>query len=166
MSSRRRFLGWLAAGAVLGGSGIAVLRTRGYSVPPEVASKLSVLAAWQYVVIAAFGERVLAPERVDVAGFADGYLVDLAAADRRDLLAFVAYLEHVAPLALGLTDRFSRLSPDAGDRVMSALETSSVELLRAGFQGLKALAMMALYRRPESWGALAYGGPVVRWQAE
>jgi hypothetical protein len=166
VSSRRRFLGWLAAGAAIGGAGIALFRTRGYSVAPEVASKLAVLAPWQYVVIAAFGERAVAPEAVDVAGFADGYLVDLAPTDRRDLLAFVAYLEHVAPLGLGLTDRFSRLSPDEQLSVMSALETSSVELLRAGFQGLKALAMMALYRRPESWNALEYGGPVVRWQAE
>jgi ABC-type amino acid transport substrate-binding protein len=164
VTSRRRFVGWLAAGVVVGGSGLAVVRTRGYDVPRAITDKLAVLAPWQYVVIGAFGARALAPERADVAGFADGYLVDLAAADRRDLLAFVAYLEHGAPLSLGKLERFSRLSPDDQDRVLASLEQSSVELLRAGFQGLKALAMMAYYRTDASWKALGYGGPVVRWQ--
>ena len=162
--SRRRFLGWIAAGAVVGGASIAALRSTGYSIPREIAQKLVVLSPWQYVVIDAFGRRMLDPESADVAAFADGYFVGLADADRRDLLAFVAYVEHLAPLAAGHTKRFSSLGPDAQDEVLESLEQSSIDLLRGGFQALKAVAMMAYYRRPASWPALGYGGPVVLWQ--
>lgn len=163
-ASRRRFLGWIALGAVAGGAGIAAVRSSGYRLAPEVARRLVVLSPWHYLVIEAFGARVLDPERAPVADFADGYLVDLAANDRRDLLAFVAYVEHLAPLALGHTRRFTLLSEADQDRVLESLEQSSIDLLRGGFQALKSLCLMAHYRRPESWPALGYGGPVVRWQ--
>jgi hypothetical protein len=164
--SRRRFVGWLAAGIVAGGTALAVLRTRGYELADAISGELVVLAPWQYLVLSAFGRRVLTPEAADVAGFADEYLVGLADADRRDLLAFVAYLEHAAPLAIGRLGRFSSLTEEQQDEVLASIEESGIGLLRGGFQALKALAMMAYYRKPESWAALGYEGPVVKWKQE
>jgi hypothetical protein len=92
--------------------------------------------------------------------FADDYLVALAAADRRDLLALVAYLEHAAPIATGRWRRFTELDEKQQDDVLASIEESKIGLLRGGFQALKALAMMAYYRKPESWQALSCSG---RW---
>lgn len=160
---RRRFIGWVTAGVVAGGVGIGLVRASGYHVPAGVARKLQTLSPWHYVVIDAFGSRVLAPEHADVAGFADGYMVGLAATDRDNLLRFVAYLEHIAPLAAGHVSRFSSLGPLAQDDVMRSLQQSHIHLLRAGFQALKALSMMAYYKEPESWKAIGYTGPVIVW---
>lgn len=162
--TRRRFIGWAVAGVALGGGALAALRTRGYELSPAVAGQLRVLSAWQYRVIEAFGARVLDPVRADVAGFADGYFEGLAAADRRDLLAFVAYLEHAAPLSIGKLGRFTDLSDAERDRVIAAIETGPIGLLRGGLGALKAVAMMAYYRLPESWAEIGYSGPVVKWQ--
>lgn len=160
---RRRFLGWAAAGAVASGVGIAALRASSYAVPAEVAEQLVVLRPWQYVVIRAIGERVLAPETADVGLFADHYFEGLPEADRSDLTSLIAYVEHVAPLTHGFAHRFSSLDPTRQDRVLAALEEHPVGLLRGGFQALKAIALMTLYRRDSSWGPLGYGGPAVRW---
>ncbi len=160
---RRRFLGWAAAGAVAGGVGIALVRASGYSVSREVAAKLEVLRPWQFVVIEAIGARVIFPEKAEVGLFADSYFVGLPEADRSDLTSLLAYVEHVAPLGHGFAHRFSALDPARQDRVLAALEEHPIGLLRGGFQALKAIAMMALYRRDGSWKALGYGGPVVRW---
>jgi len=158
---RRRFIGWVTAGVVAGGVGIGLVRSSGYHVKADVARKLQTLSPWHYVVIEAFGVRVLAPEQADVAGFADGFMVGLAADDRHDLLRFVAYLEHIAPLAAGHVSRFSGLGPVQQDDVLRSLEQSNVDLLRAGFQALEALSMMAYYKQPASWKAIGYDGPVV-----
>ena len=69
---------------------LAAVRTSGYHVPGGVADSLRVLSPWQYVVVSAVGKRLTASEGVDVAGFTDQYLVDLADSDRTDLLRFVA----------------------------------------------------------------------------
>jgi hypothetical protein len=154
-------LALVGAGTVAGGTGIALLRAGGYSVPSGV--KLEVLAPWQYVVFSAFGARILDPESAPVAEWADQYLVDMPDADRTDLLRLLGVVEHVMPLVKGYFRRFSALDAAAQDDVLGALEQSPVGLLRGGFQALKALSLMALYRRPESWPALGYDGPVVKW---
>jgi hypothetical protein len=74
----------------------------------------------------------------------------------------MAYLEHVAPLAVGLVSRFTALSPAAQDRVLASLERSPYDLLRAGFDGLKALVFMGYYRDARTWGIVGYDGPLVR----
>jgi hypothetical protein len=162
-SSRRRFLGWVAAGAVTGGVGVAAIRASGYRVPGDVGAKLVTFSAWQYVVMDAVGRRVIAPESADVGLFADSYFAGLADSDRADLVGLLAYIEHVAPLAQGFASRFSSLDGARQDRVLVALERSPVGLVRGGFQAVKAIAMMACYRRDESFLALGYSGPVVRW---
>jgi hypothetical protein len=170
-ASRRRFLA-LAGGALLAVSGgVAVVRTRGYSVPAEVASKLEALTPWQYVVVQHLARRIAAPDRddgsvvtpdqVDVAGFVDAYVARLPAPLERDLLRALAFVEHLAPLAVGCPSRFTRLSPADQDRVLASLESNAQDLLRGAFDGLKSLVFMGYYRDPRTWKVLSYDGPIV-----
>ncbi len=155
----------LASGAV------AVVRTRGYAVPAGVAERLQALSPWHYVVVQAIARRIAAPDRddpsipttdeTDVAGFVDGYVARLPAPLRRDLLRALAFVEHLAPLAVGCVSRFSRLGPADQDRVLASLESNGQDLLRGAFDGLKSLVFMGYYRDPRTWRILSYDGPRV-----
>jgi hypothetical protein len=158
--SRRRFVAYALGSLAALGVGVAVVRSTGYRVPDGV--KLGRLRAWHYVVLNAVGERMLAPRSVDVGAFVDG-LDSIRPSDRAQLKSLLVYVEHVAPLGLGLVHRFSALPPADRDRVLGVLETNQLQTLRAGFQALKGLCMMAHYRRDEAWKEIEYSGPVVRW---
>lgn len=133
---------------------------------------LRALAPWQAVVLEAVAARVVAPDRrgdptiptaadLDVVGFIDVYVSDLPPDLRRDFLRLVAFVEHLAPLRAGHTARFTRLGPDAQDRVLTALERSEVPLLARGFDALKACVFMGYYRHPRAWAIAEYDGPLV-----
>lgn len=162
----------MGAACVLGGSAIAVVRTRGYRVPDEVGSRLVALSGWQYVVVQAAARRICAKDDeqdasiptsddTDVAGFVDGYVASMPEPVRRDIGRLLAYVEHLAPLRAGFASRFSRLDADAQDAVLRAMESSSIDLLRGGFEGLKSMCFMGYYRDPRTWRVLAYDGPLV-----
>src|SRR6202044_2923464 len=102
----------------------AVVRTRGYSVPAGRA--LRGLSAWQFVVVQHAARRIAAPDRpdeasipsaddTDVVGFVDGWMAQMHPSLRRDLGRFLGYLEHFAPIAVGLGSRFSRLDSQEQD---------------------------------------------------
>ena len=142
--------------------GLAESAPAGYAVPKELEAKLSCLRPWQFLVIEAIGRRVLDPEQADVGLFADTYCVGLAGAgleDRRGCSPTSSTWRR--------SDRASARASLARcaltESRASALEQSPVGLLRGGFQAVKALAMMALYKTDESFAALGYGGPTVRW---
>jgi hypothetical protein len=67
----------------------------------------------------------------------------------------------MAPLGAGFASRFTRLPPESQDRVLAGLESSSVDLLRGAFDGLKSLVFMGYYRDPRTWAILRYDGPLV-----
>jgi hypothetical protein len=172
--SRRRFLKLgVVGGALLAtGSVVAFFRTRGYDLPKEREAKLVALSPWQFILIEQVARRIAAPDpevasrvitpdQADVATFVDQYVGKMAPAMKRDLLRLFAYLEHVAPLGLKLSTRFTRLGPGDQDRVLSALESSDNGLLRGGFDGLKSLVFMGYYRDPRTWKILDYAGPLV-----
>ena len=169
--SRRRFLA-LGAGALAAASGaLALVRTRGYVLPEETRAKLESLSAWQYIVVQHVARRMAAPDRddpaiptpddTDVVGFVDGYVARVPAAVRRDLLRALAFVEHLAPVGAGFASRFTRLPPADQDRVLASLESSSQDLLRGAFDGLKSLVFMGYYRDPRTWPILRYDGPLV-----
>jgi hypothetical protein len=170
-TSRRRFLAAAGGGLALAAGAIAIVRTRGYSVPEGVRVKLASLAPWQYVTVASVARRIAAPDEedpalpttddADVAGFVDEYVARLPAPLRRDLLRAIAFVEHVAPLGVGSASRFTRLSPADQDRVLASLESSGEDLLRGAFDGLKSLVFMGYYRDPRTWKILSYDGPRV-----
>jgi hypothetical protein len=152
---------------------LGIVRTSGYSLALPPGRRLEGLRVWQFVVFQHVARRVAAldpaaasagvvtPDDVDVAGFVDGYMARAPGAMRRDLSRFLAYVEHLAPLAIGMGSRFTRLDPAEQDRVLASLESSSNDLLRAGFEGIKSLAFMGYYRDARTWGIIGYGGPLV-----
>jgi hypothetical protein len=170
-TSRRRFLALTGGALVLASGAVAVVRTRGYSVPADVAAKLEALSPWQYVVIQSVARRIAAPDRddpaipttddTDVAGFVDGYIARLPAPLKRDLLRALAFVEHLAPLGAGCASRFTRLPASEQDRVLASLESNGQDLLRGAFDGLKSLVFMGYYRDPRTWRILNYDGPRV-----
>lgn len=169
--SRRRFLAYVGGALVAAGGLAAIVRTRGYAVAPARAASLKSLAPWQLIVFEHAARRIAAPDDetpappspddVDVAGFIDAYVAHMAPPIRRDLLRLVAFVEHIAPFAVGLTSRFTRLAPADQDRVLAGLEASDQTLLRGGFAGLKSLVFMGYYRDPRTWKALHYEGPLI-----
>jgi hypothetical protein len=167
---RRRLLEAAGAILVLGGAVMAFARTRGYAVSPS--RKLAVLTPWQFVVVQHAARRIAAPDRagddsipdpddLDVAGFVDGWLARMPERLRRDLGRFLAYVEHVAPIGAGVVTRFTRLPGADQDRVLAALQSSSSDLLRAGFEGLRSLVFLGYYRDPRTWKIIGYDGPFV-----
>lgn len=169
--TRRRLLkAGVGLALVLGGSAVAYVRTRGYVLPPG--RTLVSLSAWQLIVLQHAARRVLAPDRpgdasipdpddLDVAGFVDAWMARMDARTRRDLGRFLAYVEHLAPVGLGLGSRFTRLPADQQDRVLASLEASSSDLLRGGFEGMKSLLVLGYYRDARTWGIVGYDGPFV-----
>ncbi len=168
-TSRRAFL--TGTTLLLGGAIFAALRTSGYRAPIRK-SALVTLSAWQYAVVSSVAQRIAAPDRegdrsipsveeVDVVGFIDSYMAQMPPAMRRDLLRFFAYIEHVAPLRIGLATRFSRLLANDQDRVLASIESANEGLLRGGFEGAKSLVFMGYYRDPRTWKMLRYDGPIV-----
>jgi hypothetical protein len=167
---RRRFLKGAALALLASGSAVAIVRTRGYVLP--AGRSLSGLSVWQFVVVQHAARRIAAPDRpgdpsilsaddTDVAGFVDAWVARMHPGVRRDLGRFLGYLEHLAPVAVGMGSRFSRLGPEDQDRVLAAVEASSNDLLRAGFDGIKSLVFMGYYRDPRTWSIMGYDGPMV-----
>ena len=172
---RRRTIlegGIFAAALVATASLVALVRTQGYDVPEARAKTLVAVAPWQLVLLEHAARRITASDRpgdasiptsdaVDVAGFVDAYVAKMPAPLRRDLLRFMGYVEHVAPLGIAALSRFTRLSARDQDRVLASLEASDSELLRGGFAGLKAVVFMGYYRDARTWRILGYEGPLV-----
>jgi Gluconate 2-dehydrogenase subunit 3 len=168
--SRRRFLAAAAGALLVGGSAIALVRTSGYPLPPG--RRLVALTPWQFVVVQHAARRITASDRpgdpsipsadeTGTADFADAWVARLPPSQRRDLGRFLAYVEHLAPVRAGFASRFTRLSPDEQDRVLAAVEGSSSDLLRAGFDGLRSLVFLGYYRDARTWKVVGYEGPLV-----
>jgi len=169
--SRRRILqAGIAAALVAGGSAVAFVRTRGYALP--AGRTLAAFTPWQFLVVQHAARRITAPDRpgdatipgadeLDVAGFVDGWVARMDALVRRDLGRFLGYVEHVAPVGAGFASRFTRLAAAEQDEVLASIESSSKDLLRAGFDGLRSLVFMGYYRDARTWSIAGYDGPLV-----
>lgn len=161
--SRRFVLGLLGAAAA-GAAGVAtLLRLRGYPEPPYATGAPRAFGGLEYAALLAFGRRVVPPGATPDVAYVDAYVDELQPRSRRDVLRFIIYVEQIAPFTVGHASRFSRLEPEAQDEVLRALEESRLSDLRAGFEALRSMVLMAYYRQPASWPALGYGGPVVVW---
>ena len=171
--TRRQILGGIGASLLVASGGIAIVRTRGYEVPTDVANKLVTLSPWQYVVLAAVARRIALPDADDapsaddvgVATFLDGYLGNMPEPLRRDFLRLLAFVEHLAPIGCKLASRFTRLAPSDQDRVLAWMESNSEGMLRGGFDALKSCVFMGYYRDPRTWKVIGYAGPFVAKRA-
>ncbi len=152
----------LVAGGALGALAVAVgaFRFGGYQVR---ASSSTILSSRELSIVDAIARRIAAPLDVDVSEDIARFLEGQGKREQRDFGRLLAFVEHLAPLGSGNVKRFTSLSSDAQDHVLSSLERHPVLLLRAGFQALKALVMLAIYTKDASWAAIGYDGPVVRW---
>ena len=170
--SRRTVLAGIGGALLTAGSTVAILRTRGYEVSAERRAGLVVLAPWQLIVLEHIAARIAAPDDpndksipstydVDVAGFADRYCAGMHPLLRRDLLRLVGFIEHLAPLAIGKTSRFTHLVDADQDRVLAWMESNDQGLMRGAFAGIKSLVFMGYYRDPRTWKVVGYAGPFV-----
>jgi len=66
---------------------------------------------------------------------------------------------------LGYGRAFTALDPAGRARFLSTLEDHPVQLIRKGFFGLRTLAFLGYYSRPEAAGAIGYGADPRGWEA-
>jgi len=167
--SRRK---WLIGSAIgVTAAALGALRGTGYSVPVGRERTLASFSGWQYVVVMHVARRITAPDalgaslptsdELDVSGFIDQRVTAMRPKVRGDLLSFIGIVEHVIPLRRGYARRFTNLGPEEQDDVLASLEASDSDLMRCGFEGLKALVFMGYYRDPRTWPVLGYEGPWV-----
>lgn len=172
---RRSFLrGALAYTALGGASVLSLARFVAYDRTDRRIAYMRALSAWQVAAVDALANRMCAadvpydapfappsPRDVEVVEFVDAFVAGSERALRRDLLAAIGALEHAFPMLAGYARRFSSLSAEQQDRVLRAMETSSIDLVRGAFAGLKSVVMMGYYRDPRTWGVIGYDGPLI-----
>ncbi len=112
---------------------------------------------------------VPAAERLDDQGWtAAQRIVGAALAQRpgRVRRQIALFLRVVSLLAfLRHRRRFTDLPPEKARRFLGALERSPVLMVRRGFWGVRTLALMGYYARPEARAALGYRATGRGWRA-
>jgi len=171
LSRRKMIKASIGAVIAVTASAVALVRTATrYPIDSDVRARLVSLSPAQYNIVRALAARVCAadkpgevvgPDATDVVGFVDAYVARMPSKMRRDLFRFFNYVEQLAPAALGFASRFTQLDAADQDRVLASLESSSIDLLRGGFEGVKALLFMGYYKDPRTWTILGYDGPTL-----
>ena len=82
---------------------------------------------------------------------------------RRQLRLLLRAIELLPLLRRG--KRFTALSPDARTAFLSALESAPLVLLRRGFWGIRTLAYLGYYARPEAGREIGYRAHPRGWEA-
>jgi hypothetical protein len=162
---RRSFLKkGLFGGALLalgGGGTLALLPTRAVAAPTR---PLAVLGERGFQVLVAIARRVVPVEGADhvaIVHAADDALRLAAPEAQKDLRDLLGLFENALPGAL--LDRrvmpFTRLDPEAQDRVLEAWRDSRLTLRRGGYHALRKLCVAPYYADPSSWRGVRYPGP-------
>ena len=82
---------------------------------------------------------------------------------QRQLIVFLRAIENLPRLRWGRP--FTALSSRERTRVLAALEHAPILLLRRGFWGLRTLAFLGYYARPEAAAAIGYRADPRGWEA-
>lgn len=155
----------IASGLVAAtGGAVAFFRTRGYDAAPGKslsASELTIVTHLARRICASDGSPAPSADDVRVTDFVDAYAAKMPAHLRRDLSRFFLYVEQLAPLGAGFAGRFTKLGTRDQDDVLASIEASSSDLLRGGFESVKALVFMGYYRDPRTWSIVGYDGPLL-----
>jgi hypothetical protein len=88
-------------------------------------------------------------------------LRDRPAAMSRQLRFFLLAIQCLCVFRYGRA--FTSLNADKRTRVLSQLQDHPVELIRCGFWGLRTLAFLGYYGRPEAWRAIGYAPDSLGW---
>ncbi|MCX7808576.1 MAG: gluconate 2-dehydrogenase subunit 3 family protein, partial [Deltaproteobacteria bacterium] len=174
-TTRRRLLKLgLGGGVLLGIGGVWAFFDSSDELPLEVKRSLRVLSPREYLVIQAISKRLFRegdsssprspfpdPVVVDVGARVDAFLRSLEAQDQRDFKRLLQLCEHLFPWLAGHFGRFTKLSGDAQDAVLRAMERSSFGVLRGAFQVVKSVCALAYFSSPATWAAIGYDGPLV-----
>lgn len=99
----------------------------------------------------------------DLESVIDRALHDRPAALVRRLRLFLRLLEWLAVPRYGR--RFSALDPRRRHRFLVGLQESRLSAIRVGFWGLRTLALMGYYGRPEAARAIGYAPRPEGWEA-
>lgn len=95
-------------------------------------------------------------------------LIELTLRDRpgtlqRQLRLFLHFIEWWPLLRYGRP--FTSLRADQRRRFLSSLEEHPIRLIRVGFWGLRTLALLGYYGRPEAANAIGYAADPRGWEA-
>ncbi len=93
----------------------------------------------------------------------DRFLASRPAAVQRQVVLLVRLLELLPLLRWGR--RFTALDTDRRRRFLEALQDAPVLLLRRGIWGLRSIAFMGYYGRPEAAAAIGYRADPRGWEA-
>ena len=99
----------------------------------------------------------------EVEALIDGALSGRPRALRRQLRLFLGLVEWLPTLRYGRP--FTRLDPSRRARVLAALQNHRVLKLRVGFWGLRTLALLGYYGRPQAARAIGYAASAAGWEA-
>ena len=162
--NRRAFLKTgLVGGALLalGGTGLALFPTRHLAAPTR---PLRVLDDRGFQVMVAVAGRVIIDPGSDPVVIAEGVdelATRLPVEVQRDILRLLGLFESALGGLLldGRALPFTRLPPDAQDRVLARWRSSRLALRRSGYRGLKQLCNLAHYAQPRSWAAVGFPPP-------
>jgi hypothetical protein len=163
--TRRRFLESSLSGTLL--LGLGTFLPAGCQRYPPAPVRLRFLTSKEYRIMNAAAARLLAgdggvpvgPDGVDVAGYVDGFIADLAPDLRGQLRLLFRVFEHGTYLFDLRRRRFTRLPPEEQDRYLEGWMQSTLGARRLVFRGLKALAAIGYYRDPRTWTTVGYEGP-------
>jgi len=89
-------------------------------------------------------------------------LRDRPSALRRQFRLFLRLVQWLCVFRYGRG--FASLSPDKRTRVLSYLQDHRIELIRCGFWGVRTLAFLGYYGKPETVQAIGYTADVRGWQ--
>ncbi len=98
-----------------------------------------------------------------VEALVDATLRERTRKQQRQLQLFLRLIEWLPLLRYGQT--FTALAPQRRERVFAWLQDHPIELVRTGFWGLRTLALLGYYGRPEAARALGYVPDVRGWEA-
>jgi len=169
LTRRRLFRVGIGGAVALGAGGIFAWQTCGYEVDEDLERRLRSLTPKEYLIVRAAAARILRPDgddlptadQVEAALFADGFVARMDEAGRDDLKKLLHVLEHALPVSTGRASRFTNLDGPGQDAVLGSMQTSSIDLMRGAFDGLKSLCAMAYFRDPRTWRPIGYDGPLI-----
>lgn len=108
-------------------------------------------------------ERLNDAEWAEMEGIVEWAVAQRPRAMQRQLVTFIRAINVLPVARFGRT--FAALDPARRTRVLRALESHPLLVLRRGFWGLRTLLFMGFYTRPEAMREIGYAADPRGWEA-